>query len=207
MARPPRRRALRRTKGTRKSAALVPKSTYFFPFVFSFIALFTILVAIGGYYLHYKQTLLSFEVQLSPIEEVSPTGRPIHLKIPSAQIDSSIKAVTISKGAWPTYEDAVSYVVGSGQPTEQRPIILYSQAIPGLLKNLDQVKVGDLITLTTADQRTFEYLVQDSFVVSSTENQLFLNSKTDSLIVFTSSGFLNTKRLVIKASPIRVPTF
>lgn len=207
MATPKRQRALRSTKAAKRKKALAASPFAFIISLFIFLALISLLVAIGGYYLRYKLSLLSFEVPPS-IQQIHPTNnRPSSLTIHSLSLTTPIQPTMINHGVWTTFAHEASYLTTSAQPLESSNIIIYALPRPGLFEHLNQVKIGDMITLQTTDKKEFEYIVQDVKIVPPSDGEILEPTDHEVLTLFTASGFLHSKRLVVQALPVKTMSF
>jgi LPXTG-site transpeptidase (sortase) family protein len=207
MATTKRQRALRPARVFKNKKARAKQSTTFFRFIFIFFALIALIVAISGYFLHYKLSLLSFEaLQLHTFSRHSD-DQLTRLKIASSSIDVPIQTAQVTNKHWPTFESAVTHMMASALPLEGGNIVLYAFNHSGLLNTLDKVKVGDVIILQTRQRKSYEYIVQEVTTVSPSDSQALPPIQSEAVTLFTNSGFLNSKRLVVRAIPIRVPSF
>lgn len=93
---------------------------------------------------------------------------PVRIEIPSIDIDESLIDLGIAaNGELETPEDAsrVGWYAGGGKPGELYPTVIAghkdSREGPAIFANLRSVKVGETITVESADGRTFSYLVYE----------------------------------------------
>jgi LPXTG-site transpeptidase (sortase) family protein len=207
MARSKRQRALRPTRVFKSKKARLQQTTIFFRFVIIFFILIVSLIAISTYFLRYKLSLLSFEVPQLEAKIQRLTSPPKRIRIDSASIDLELRSARVFDSIWPTYDDAATHVANSSQPLDGGNILIFAANKPGLFSTLDLVKIGDVITISTLDKKSYEYLVTEIKTVSPKDNSALLPTNSEIVTLFTNSGFLNSKRLVVRATPIRVPSF
>lgn len=112
----------------------------------------------------------------SPTPTAPPPALPaVRLVIPAIDLNSSIREIeptekTLSGGAvrlsWEPLEFVVAHYDTSGNPGEGRNIVLtgHNNTAGSVFRRLDQLKLGDAVTLYTETQ-TFEYEVQKKFIV------------------------------------------
>lgn len=208
MAHSNRRRALRTTSVPKfKKRPRVKPTTTFFRTLSIFFILLVLFVVIGGYFFRRQVSLLSFKVSDFHAHTHTTSNRPIALKIPSAGIEVQIIPATASRGSWPTHTSAATFLSTSAQPLEGGNIIIYAPNSATLFGSLSQVRVGDMITIQTSDLKKYEYLIQETKTVDPSQVESLLPTTSEVVTLFTSSGFFNSKRLVVRATPIRLPTF
>jgi LPXTG-site transpeptidase (sortase) family protein len=158
----------------------------------------------SGLYLLYRQTVLSFKV--TPIvtsEAHLRAALPIKISIPTAQVNLSMIESQIVNGVWETSDKFATHLNTSARPNEGGNIIVYGHNLRRIFGPLKQVKKGDEINLTTTDGKVISYQVIAIEIVEPENIDLVLPTKSEVLTVYTCTGWLDSKRLVIKAVPIK----
>jgi LPXTG-site transpeptidase (sortase) family protein len=161
------------------------------------------LVSIAGIFLAYRRTSLSFEV--APAITVNSKFRlaaPTRITIPSAKIDLPVDSAQIVKGIWQTSPNHPTHLESSARPGEHGNVIIYGHNLRKIFGPLIQVKLGDKIEVVSSDGRHFTYQVNQITVVTPDQISTVLPTNYEVLTIYTCTGFLDSKRLVIKAVPL-----
>lgn len=130
---------------------------------------------------------------------ISASGKPIFIKIPSIAKELQIVPSKIVNNRWESTKIGVSYLETSPIPGEIGNSIIYGHNYPNLLKQLTKVKVGDeiLIIFENGADRKFEVTYTQE--VGPNQSSI-LNPTTDRrLTLYTCSGFLDSRRFVVTA--------
>lgn len=166
---------------------------------------------IGALYLCISIGLLAYGVLLlkertAPIVSQSQekltqfTDSVFTLDIPSAHIALPVYSATITGTTWQTTKRGVSYLSTSPLPGEKGNSVLYGHNWPNLLKPLHLVKPGDSIFITRSG-KTDRFIVRYITVVGPKEDSVYASSNGTKLTIYTCTGFLDSKRLVVTAFP------
>ncbi len=125
---------------------------------------------------------------------------PTFISIPAVSIGLPITQTSIINGIWEIDKDGVSHLESSAYPGENSGIIMYAHNTHDRFGNLHSVKIGDEIAVTTRNSKLAKYKVASISVVTPNDvNALITDS--ESLILYTCTGFADLKRLVVKAKP------
>lgn len=163
------------------------------------------LIVLGGVYLLYRRTILSFHVSPSITAEMHlRTALPKTITISSVGIDIPIDAADIENGIWKTSETHATYLNSSGRPGEGNNIVIYGHNRKNIFAPLKKVHVGDVIAIHNAEGKTYEYKVTEITTVKPTEIEKVLPTDHEVLTVYTCTGFLDSLRLIVIAQPFRV---
>lgn len=166
------------------------------------------LLLTGGLYLAYKKTVLSFRISPTVVAEANLRGpQPTEILIPSAKIDLPIIPAQIRDGVWEIPEDSAGHLYTSSRPAEGGNIVVYAHNKSHLFGPLKQVQVGDVISLVTDKNTTFDYTVETVKTVSPEQIAEVAPTDHEVLTIYTCTGFLDSQRLVLKAKPTRVSSY
>lgn len=163
----------------------------------------TVIIGLGLFFLGFG-CFLVWE-RLSPRSLVLATSSdpaqpmPISLTIPSLGINLPIFPAKIVGNKWETTKEGLSYLSSSPLPGNLGNSVIYGHNWSNLLGNLDQVKPGDEIIITSSDTNTYRYLVHFVSVVTPDESHIYSNTPDYRLTLYTCTGFLDSKRLVLTA--------
>jgi LPXTG-site transpeptidase (sortase) family protein len=168
----------------------------------SLISIGIILIAISLSWQFYKARTLSFAAT-SFQETVIPvsTAIPHQLTIPDLTISLSISPAEIENEVWEVSETGASYLATSAVPGTPGNIIMYGHNKTNLLGNLKKAKLGQTIYVTATDGSVHNYTIQEIKTVNPDQTEVIQPTNTEVLTLYTCTGFLDSKRLVIKAIP------
>lgn len=122
------------------------------------------------------------------------------LEIPSAHIVLPVYSASITGTTWQTTKRGVSYLSTSPLPGEPGNSVLYGHNWPNLLQPLHTVKPGNSIFITRLGKTT-RFIVRYVTIVEANEHSVYAASTSTKLTIYTCTGFLDTKRLVVTAFP------
>lgn len=125
---------------------------------------------------------------------------PIRILIPDVSIDITIKFAPIQNGYWIVYKDSAGFGQGSSLPGEQGNIVIFAHARQGLFLPLNKVKLGTKIYILSIN-KYFSYQVSDIKEVNPNQIEVISQTPQETLTLYTCSGFLDKKRLIVIAKP------
>lgn len=168
--------------------------------VFLVSGLFLILVSGVLLAQHYNPQRVAFSGDLKVNSTRSQTlAKPVILQIPSVDINLPIYPTSINGGIWPVTDKGVSFLSASPTPGEMGNSIVYGHNFTNLLGNLRKVKVGDKIQVQMSDGSQRSFIVAFVSVVTPDQVHILQPSQDRRLTVYTCTGFLDSKRLVVTA--------
>lgn len=126
---------------------------------------------------------------------------PLRIIIPQKNIDLSIVEAKVINGYWEISETTASHGIGSANPGEQGNVVVFAHARDNLFGPLRQSKPNEIIYILTKD-RWHRYAIEETKIVDPTAIETIAQTKTEQLTLFTCSGFLDSKRLIIIAKPL-----
>ncbi len=155
-------------------------------------------------YQRYNPQNLSFNVSASEsyFQEVSQIA-PIGIKINSINLSLGITPAQINNNRWEASTTGISHLKSSVVPGQKGNAVLYGHNWPNLLGNLKDVKVGDTINVTNSDQSEKTFVIEYITEVTPLEISILEESEDTRITLYTCSGFLDTKRLVVVAKLIQ----
>jgi len=151
----------------------------------------------------YKSTTYAFfSYDKSTARSLSSTySTPTFINIPSLEIALAIDEATISHGFWSINTESASHLSSSPVPGEKGNTVIYAKNTPATFGRLTSLKKGDVIIIDTKDGLMHEYEVTELKVVSPTDSDLINNTEKEVLTLYTSYGFGDLKRFVVRAIP------
>ncbi|MBP9669945.1 sortase [Candidatus Woesebacteria bacterium] len=163
----------------------------------------TVILGLGLFFLAFSGYLL-IERNTSRhlvYADTSPTKvvSPIRLTIKSIGLELPIIGAHIVDSKWDITKDGVSYLVTTPLPGSLGNSVMYGHNWSNLLGDLDRVKTGDTITVQNSDGVSHHYIVHFISVVTPDETHIYTNTPDYRLTLYTCTGFLDSKRLVVTA--------
>lgn len=126
---------------------------------------------------------------------------PTRIIIPQTKIDLSVVEAPVVKGYWELSEKTASHGVGSANPGEKGNVVIFAHARPNLFYGLKDVKKGNKIYVLTKNGWK-SYAVTDIKTVYPKQTEVIKKTASETLTLYTCSGFYDEKRLVVQAKPI-----
>lgn len=161
-------------------------------------SLIPLVKGIDAVYTRYKPaTSVTFENKSQNIKKAQRI--PVKLTLESINL---ISPITTTKDIWIYPENSLVYLENSALPGETGNTVIYGHNYTSLLGNLTTAKLGDSIELDLSTGEKITYVISNKYSVTPDQTHI-LNPTSDSrLTLFTCSGFLDSKRLVVIAKQI-----
>jgi LPXTG-site transpeptidase (sortase) family protein len=121
---------------------------------------------------------------------------PVSLKIQSAGIEVPILS---SHKIWEERAKSAVYFSKTPLPGKQGNSVIYGHNWPNLLGNLNKAKKGDLVEVYFNDGSTEKFKIIQKVNVSADQTHILNQTKDSRITIYTCSGILDTKRLVVVA--------
>jgi LPXTG-site transpeptidase (sortase) family protein len=165
-----------------------------------------LLMVLGSGYIYYQKTILSFDTNYSgQLSNQIIQNRIKTISIPDIGINLPVTETTIHDGIWQIPDRTAAHLALSANPKNSGNIIIYGHNTWDIFGKIVNIKMNDRIKLITANDNTYFYTVTAKKIVSPSDISLVLPTKTETLTIYTCTGFLDSQRLVIQAKPI-IPT-
>lgn len=167
------------------------------------ITLGIILVILAGllFWQRYNPQRLAFSDVGSEagISDSKSTNQPVVLMIEDLDIKLPVFPARSQKGNWETTTKGVSYLVTSALPGQVGNSIFYGHNYKNILGNLKNAKPGQIIEVKLANGDWIRYRIE--YVQTVAPDQTGILDQTDDtrLTLYTCTGFLDSKRLVVIA--------
>lgn len=128
------------------------------------------------------------------------THQPVHIAVPSQNISAPITPAYITSGQWETSDHSVSLLANPEVITATTGTIVYGHNWESLFGNLKHAVIGDTIVLSYSDGSTKTFTVEHIQVVHPKEVAAVSQGE---LVLYTCTGFLDSKRLIVSATEVR----
>lgn len=179
-----------------------PKNKKIFLFFSTMLGL--LLIVIGESTLYYERRILSFTSNpyLSAKSVARPELLPKEIIIPDLKIDLPVEEGEIVDGIWQISAKNTTHLNTSSSPTQAGNIVIYGHNKRVIFGSLAFAKKGMKITIHMANGVKRDYMINDILQVDPSDVAVVAPTTNEVLTVYTCTGFLDSKRLVVKASPI-----
>jgi len=165
-----------------------------------------VLIILGISYVSYSRSVLSFSADPYPIGNIfQKTGFPVKIEIPSVGISQTVYEALIKNGVWQTSDAGATHLMVSAVPGQKGNIIIYGHNKQSIFGQLKQVRTGNSIIITTDSGNKYYYKVGNINTVTPDNLDPVKPTASEILTVYTCTGFLDSKRLVIRADPVLLP--
>lgn len=149
-----------------------------------------------------QSTFGPIRITQSLLSNPVPAQPPQRIIIPQLSIDLPVHEANIVNGYWETSETTASHGLGSAYPGQNGNIVIFAHARDGLFAPLKNITPGTTVYVLTND-RWHEYRITTIRTVLPDETEVIEPTEAETLTLFTCTGFLDTKRLVVTALPDR----
>ncbi len=131
----------------------------------------------------------------------STENNPEKLEIPDQKIALPIMPSSIVNGEWQVSTQGVS-LLSQFSEASNHGLVLFGHDWPVLLGRMRQSKIGEHVSLTYKDGTKKTYRIESVFSVSPTQLDILNLAKPDTVLIYTCSGFMDSKRFVVLAQLI-----
>ncbi|RJR15362.1 sortase [Candidatus Microgenomates bacterium] len=149
----------------------------------------------------YNPNRLKFQYELSAPTPMH-TVEPLILQIPAAHISVPIQTTALTDNRWPTTTQGVTYLANSPLPGDRGNSIMYGHNWENILGDLTKVKPGDTISVSFNNALVKDFRVSYVQIVSPDQTHVLSPTSDSRLTIYTCTGFLDSKRLVVVSEPI-----
>jgi len=161
---------------------------------------FSILVILAGLVLRYRADPIfqDYEPEKLVSEE---TSRPILISFPKESFSLSVLPTRIVEGNWELHDATANYLVSSRSPGTGGNVIIYGHNTKDVFGLLHRLKVSDPIIIKNNLDQEYSYAVSEITTVKPDQIEVLAPTDHEVLTLYTCTGFLDQKRLIIKALP------
>lgn len=133
--------------------------------------------------------------------EVEENKLPKRIIIPTLSIDLPVRKSEIKGGYWEVFSDSAGWGDGSGLPGETGNQVIFAHARAGLFLPLRKIEEGTSIYVLT-QSGWYNYEVVQIKEVFPNETEVIESTDDERLTLYTCSGFVDTKRLIVTAKAV-----
>lgn len=208
------KRTTRKTKKRVVKAAPVKKTRFSLKFNLAFLkalnkinwnfaaALINLLILFTLFFF-YKEVLLKPQLPIIiPAYQQVEQVNPVFIDIPKTAERIPVESAHIINGNWQTSDNTATHLITSSGINGGGNIVIYGHNTSGIFKSLKTIAVGESLILEATDQSKHEYKISEIKVVDPEQVTDVQPADHEVLTVYTCTGWLDSKRLIIKAYPI-----
>lgn len=126
---------------------------------------------------------------------------PSHLYI-EGKVDVDI--VESKPNIFDVPEKKAVFLIQSSVPNENGNIIIYGHNKNSILGNIRYLSGKERIVLTTTFGSRYSYSIEEIKEVSPSETKYLEQTRTETLTIYTCSGFLDKNRFIVRAKRIQL---
>ena len=152
-------------------------------------------------WLRFTPTTLSF-ASLPNTQRPATNSQPTLLTIPSLEITLPVTPGNVTGNRWPVSYTGLIYVDSTPTPGSVGNSVIYGHNWASLLGPLKHATQGLEIHVTSGDGSTRTFIVDTIQTVSPDQTSLLNQTADARLTLYTCTGFLDTRRLVLSARAI-----
>lgn len=139
---------------------------------------------------------------LTPQRALTHDSQPITVIIRELNIQLPVYPTSLENEDWLTTSKGISYLVDSAIPGEKGNSIFYGHNWPNLLGALAQAEKGQEIKVLLANGESRRFVITKINLITPDQTHILSSTSEPLLTIYTCTGFLDQKRLMITASPI-----
>ena len=139
--------------------------------------------------------------QLTPVVSEQRFYRPQSLVI-GETLEVAVETGFFVEDAWSLSQTTALFANDSAFPGQPGNTIIYGHNSDKILGKLSRVEVGDILSVTTTDGKLHSYSIIEKSIVPLDQTHYLEPTTEHVLTMYTCSGWMDTKRLVIRAKPL-----
>lgn len=173
------------------------------------LGVFALTVSIVHRQLYNRSLRLNAELlaqaQQQQLEETQrQQATPVHLQI-GTYLNIGIESGTVQNNVWSVSPTQATYWSESGLPGFGGNIVIYGHNTRSILGPLRWVPKGEMIVLTTTAGEKVEYQITEIHEVNPNQVEFLQPTDEETVTVYTCSGFLDSKRYIVRAQRLGQP--
>lgn len=193
---------MKRTKSLKRSKR--KKSRY--PSVWVVAAALTVALILNRLYLRYRvipveRSVIRPSVMDEGELEVASAPTIIYpfMSIETLGLTLPIYPASVVGGKWQTTTKGLSHANTSAPLGSTGNTVIYGHNWPNMLKNLPDLKPGDVLTITLSETEALRYTVTYTATIAPDDISLTKNTTDSRLTLYTCTGLLDRDRYVVVA--------
>ncbi|MEN8253023.1 MAG: sortase [Patescibacteria group bacterium] len=199
------KRAYKKRKKTLFNFKRFKKIKFKFNLNLNFLAALINLAVLLTLVFFYKEILLKPQLPIiipafQQIEQINP----VNISFPSDNKKIPIESAHIINGNWQTSNITATHLITSSGLGGGGNIVIYGHNTKNIFRSLKNIKVDEKISLESADNKIYEYQIQEIKEVTPEEVSDVQPTDYEVLTIYTCTGWLDSRRLIVKAYPASI---
>jgi len=157
------------------------------------------LLSFSVYYKLHNTRRLWIDSEKLAYNALAENNRPTRVIIPSLGVNLDVVSSTIENGEWIVSEVAANHLDKSSVPGGGENIVVYAHNKASLFGPLKWISLGSVVQLVGPSGEIYEYEVYNIFETDRGNISVVLPAGREILTLYTCSGFIDTKRLIVQA--------
>lgn len=166
------------------------------------IVLGLLLISIFLVWRYHQERILSFNIKANQNLEVASGVKPVYIKSYPLGIDVSVKESRIVNGVWTINPNSANFLISSKGLGEEGNTLIYGHNKNEILGPLRWASVDTIIEVTGSDNTVYKYKVIKTDIVDPDNLKYVLPTESETLTLYTCTGFLDSKRFVAIAKRV-----
>lgn len=126
---------------------------------------------------------------------------PVRIQLPSGKLVKLVRT-ELSDGIWYVDDAYGNYLSESAALGGPGNVVVYGHNFPHIFGSLDEVKIGELVRVTDQNEVEHRYQIEHITEVDPSDTSWIQPTTESTLTLYTCSGFLDSKRLIVRAIAI-----
>lgn len=153
-----------------------------------------ILILIFCVWRYHQVRILSFTTKNQEISQNNSEGiTPVYIKAYPVGVDIEVKPSSIINGVWTVYPNSAGFI------RNKNNLIIYGHNKIDIMGPIRWIKKEARITIKGDDGQDYEYSVVKIDEVAPDNLEYLKSTDEETLIIYTCTGFLDTKRFIVVA--------
>lgn len=119
--------------------------------------------------------------------------KPVSIQINELDINLPVILTNYDGKNWNTTSEGVSYIGNN---------IYYGHNWGSILGKLPKAKIGQVIEVKLSDGSIQKYKITETYIVEPNNSNILEKADENTLVIYTCTGFLDSKRFIVSASLI-----
>ncbi len=123
-------------------------------------------------------------------------------EVPEFLVEAPVELGYYRDGEWSLNRKSALYLASSAVPSTEGNTIIYGHNTWPVFNNLDLVEGGEIVQLELENGQIETYQIYKIEVLDPEQVESLKQTSTAELTIYTCAGWLDSKRLVVKAKPV-----
>lgn len=162
------------------------------------IAISLTIFFVAGFFIWQRYAPLPVPTVISQVQSASASAT-LRIGIPVLDLDIPVYEGKLEGTKWEYSTIGISHLSTTPWAGQFGNAVYYGHNWPNLLGDLHSIKKGDLLVVTASNNTRHTFIVDSIETVTSDQTRILAPTQDTRLTLFTCTGFLDSKRLVVTA--------